>query len=148
MAECSGTEVLGPDECLELLASQALGRVVFTHQTIPVVQPVAFALDGVHITVAASQGPMLAAAFRGSVVAFQADRINVHNRSGWSVHAVGQSHVVTDADEASRLAALGLPFWGNRTEARRFVRVRLEVVEGHRLVPTPANPSARTSELA
>lgn len=42
MFDPSGPAVLGRDECLALLASARLGRVVFTTRGLPAVEPVKF----------------------------------------------------------------------------------------------------------
>ena len=44
--DSAGLQVLSPAECVELLATTPIGRVVFTDHALPAVQPVNFVLDG------------------------------------------------------------------------------------------------------
>ncbi|MHC5262718.1 pyridoxamine 5'-phosphate oxidase family protein [Streptomyces sp. UC4497] len=47
----------------------------------------------------------------GVAIAFEADAIDVHRRSGWSVIVTGQAHIVTDPVACERLARVGPRFW-------------------------------------
>ena len=44
--DAHGLEILDREDCLGLLASVPLGRVVFTDRALPAIQPVNFVLDG------------------------------------------------------------------------------------------------------
>lgn len=90
-------------DCLRLLGTAEIGRVVFSHHAMPAAHPVAYLLDGEEIVFRTGAGSILAAATRNAVIAFQADRIDPATRSGWSVLAVGEAYEVT---EPGRLAAL------------------------------------------
>ncbi|MFI6737226.1 pyridoxamine 5'-phosphate oxidase family protein [Nonomuraea sp. NPDC050451] len=130
--DSSGLQVLSREECLGLLSTTPIGRIVFTEHALPAVQPVNFHLDGQSIVIRTSIGSKLAAATRHAVVAFEADEFDSELRTGWSVTAVGQARAVTDPDEIHRLAALPLTTWasGNRDH---YIVVDAEQVSGRRI---------------
>ncbi|MBB5782808.1 pyridoxamine 5'-phosphate oxidase family protein [Nonomuraea jabiensis] len=130
--DSSGLQVLSREECLGLLSTTPIGRIVFTEHALPAVQPVNFHLDGRSIVIRTSTGSNLAAATRHAVVAFEADEFDSELRTGWSVTAVGQARAVTDPDEIHRLAALPLTAWapGSRDH---YIVVDAEQVSGRRI---------------
>ncbi|MFI7643959.1 pyridoxamine 5'-phosphate oxidase family protein [Nonomuraea sp. NPDC049400] len=130
--DSSGLQVLSREECLDLLSTTPIGRIVFTDHALPAVQAVNFCLDGRSIVIRTSIGSKLAAAARGAVVAFEADEFDPELRTGWSVTAVGYSRAVTDPAELDRLAALPLTASvpGNRDH---YIVVEAEQVSGHRV---------------
>jgi hypothetical protein len=120
------------DECLQLMASVPVGRIIYTRQALPAVELVNFALDNGDIIIRTDRTGKLAAATRGAVVAFEADCVDPECRVGWSVTVVGQSQEVTDPDEISRLEQIGLRSWapGDRDH---FIRIRPGILSGRRL---------------
>ncbi|MET7339006.1 pyridoxamine 5'-phosphate oxidase family protein [Nonomuraea sp. NPDC005650] len=130
--DASGLQVLSREECLGLLSTTPIGRIVFTDHALPAVQPVNFHLDGHSIVIRTSMDSKLATATRHSVVAFEADELDPELRTGWSVTAVGQARPVTDPDEIDRLAALPLSTWapGNRDQ---YIVVDAAQVSGRRI---------------
>ena len=56
----SGFDVLSRTECLRLLASAKVGRVVYTDGALPAVTPVNFALDGTVVVFPTATGSRLA----------------------------------------------------------------------------------------
>ncbi len=130
-----GLVVLPRDECLHLLATSVIGRVVFTAAALPAVQPVNFALDSDGaVVIRTAAGSRLASAARNAVLAFEVDDFDTETRSGWSVIVTGRADVVRDETELARLRALPLSPWagGDRTE---FVRIAAEIVSGRRVAP-------------
>ena len=123
---------LGRDECLRLMASVPVGRIIYTRQALPAVELVNFAVDDGDIIIKTDHSGKLAAATRGAVVAFEADRLDTERRVGWSVTVVGQSQEVTDPDEFGRLEQIGLSTWapGDR---EHFIRIRPGILTGRRL---------------
>ncbi|MEV4310164.1 pyridoxamine 5'-phosphate oxidase family protein [Nonomuraea sp. NPDC049624] len=130
--DSSGLQVLSREECLRLLSSTPIGRIVFTDRALPAVQPVNFCLDGERVVIRTSIGSKLAAATRHAVVAFEADEFDPAMRTGWSVTAVGHARAVTDPAETARLAALPLSPWapGSRDH---YVVVDAEQLSGRRI---------------
>ncbi|MCE0763817.1 pyridoxamine 5'-phosphate oxidase family protein [Pseudonocardia kujensis] len=90
-------------ECLRLLATADLGRVIYTEGAMPAAHPVSYVLDGEEIVFRSAGGATLIAATRGAVVAFQVDRIDAEDHTGWSVLGVGQAYEVTDRSRLSEL---------------------------------------------
>jgi len=125
-------EVLDHDECLELLGSVRVGRLVFTENALPAVHPVNFRLHGGDVAIRVAGGAKLEAADRHYVVAFQADDLEPDLRLGWTVTVVGHAERITDVDEVVELSGTFLQPW---VDGRRdhFVRVRSEKVTGRRL---------------
>ena len=72
--DANGLEVLAADECLQLLRTQAVGRIGLSSGALPVVLPVHFAIVGDEIMLCARQGTTLDAATRKAIVAFEVDR--------------------------------------------------------------------------
>jgi uncharacterized protein len=122
---------LSREECLALMASVSLGRIIFTRRALPAVELVCFALDNADIVIAAGA---LAAVTHGAVVAFQADDLDPVSRVGWTVTAIGQSREVTEQHEIDRLLQVGLGVWppGER-EREHFIRISPGILTGSRL---------------
>jgi uncharacterized protein len=119
-------------ECLRLLATVAIGRISYTRQALPAVEPVNFALADGAIVIRTDAGGKLAAATRRAVVAFQADDLDLVLRSGWSVTVVGRCEEVTDAGEVARLDRLGLESWAPGARDH-FLRIVPAIVTGRKL---------------
>lgn len=120
---------LSRQECLELMASVPIGRIIFTRQALPAVELVNFALDNGDIVIRTDLGGKLAAAVREAVVAFQADCVDAASRSGWSITVIGQSQEVTDPEEKDRLQQIGLNSWAPGERAH-FIRISPGILNG------------------
>ena len=120
------------DECLRLMASVSVGRIIYTRQALPAVELVNFAIDNSDIIIRTDHSGKLAAAIREAVVAFEADSLDTDRHVGWSVTAIGQSQEVTDPDETDWLDQIGLRSWapGDR---HHFIRIRPGILNGRRL---------------
>ncbi len=130
----AGLEILTEAQCLALLSTVPIGRIVFTEGALPAVQPVNFVLDDHHVIIRAMTGSKLAAAAAGAVVAFEVDEYDAKSESGWNVTAVGQATLVTDAAELERMATLPLRPWAGRWD--HVIRIRIELLRGRRLRPS------------
>ena len=129
-----GSRELGRHECLRLLATAAIGRVVHTRQALPAVAPVAFGLDGDGaVLLRTSAASELARAVDGAVVAFEADAFDVDTHSGWSVVVTGRAAVVSDRAEVERLERIGPRSWAP-SPGEVFVHIEPELVTGRELV--------------
>lgn len=128
--EFNGTDedVLSREESLRLLATAAVGRVVFTMRGLPAVQPVSFILvdDGVLI----GATPTLTAAVRDAIVVLQADDIDPASHTGWSVTVTGRAQDVGARDAKERFQDHS---WV--TEELNFMQIPAELVSGLRLHP-------------
>lgn len=89
-------ERLDRQECLRLLDTVSVGRVVFTTGALPAVEPVRYVLDEGCIVIRAWNGPRLVTPPEGTVVAFQADALDDTLHLAWSVTVVGKAHTVDD----------------------------------------------------
>jgi uncharacterized protein len=123
---------LSRDECLTLMASVPVGRIIYTRRALPAVELVNFALDQGDIVIRTDRSGKLAAATRGAVVAFEADQVDPAGQSGWSVTAIGPSSEVTDPGELARLRTIGLRSWAPGTRDH-FIRISPVMLNGRRL---------------
>jgi uncharacterized protein len=127
-----GLKQLSRDECLHLMTSVPVGRIIYTRQALPAVELVNFAIDDGDIIIRTDHSGKLAAATRGAVVAFEADSLDTVRHVGWSVTVIGQSQEVTDPDEISRLERIGLRSWAPGDRGH-FIRIRPGILNGRRL---------------
>lgn len=125
-------EQLSRDECMRLMGSVPVGRIVYTRQALPAVELVNFALDDGDIVIRTDAGGKLAAATRGAVVAFEADSVDDAGHAGWSVTVVGHARAVTDGAEIRHLEQTPLTPWapGRRDH---FIRIAPTIVNGRRI---------------
>ena len=132
-------ETLDRKRSLELLQTVQVGRLVFTEQALPAVQPVNFRLWRDDVVIRVAGGWKLAAAARNVVVAFEADELDSELRTGWSVTVVGHAQLITDVDDLVEVSGVFLQPW---VDGRRdyFVRIRTEKVTGRRLRTTLDKP--------
>jgi hypothetical protein len=122
-------EVLDEDECLELLAGAVVGRLAFTEDAMPAIEPVSFTvLDG-EVLIPTRPGSKVAAASRGAVVAFEVDDIDAVERTGWNVTVIGPSRVVTDPETIRSFDRRGIRPWLPTAE-HCYIAVRISLVRG------------------
>jgi uncharacterized protein len=125
-------EQLSRDECLRLMSSVPVGRIVYTRQALPAVELVNYVLVDGDIVISTHSAGKLAAATRGAVVAFEADCVDLAGQAGWSVTVVGQARAVTDGTEIHSLERIALNPW--LTEQRdHYIRISLSIVNGRRV---------------
>lgn len=129
-----GFRELDRQECLALLATVPVGRIVYTRQALPAVLPVSFCLDrDGAMVVHTSASSELAGAIDGAVVALEADDLDAAAHSGWSVVAMGLATLVTDPVEHARLLRTGPRSWAPAPQ-EVFVRIAQGLVTGRELV--------------
>jgi uncharacterized protein len=121
---------LSRDECLRLMASVSIGRIIYTRQALPAVELVNFALDEGDIVIRTDGVGKLAAATRHTIVAFEADCLDV-DQAGWSGTAIGPSREVTDPEDIARLQKIDLSSWPYGAR-EHFIRVSPELLNGRR----------------
>ncbi|MEW2296169.1 pyridoxamine 5'-phosphate oxidase family protein [Streptomyces sp. NPDC006743] len=128
-----GFRELDRQECLRLLVTAVVGRVVHTRHALPAVLPVNFRVDSdgavLLRTAAASE---LARAIDGAVVAFEADEVDPAAHSGWSVVVTGSASVMADPAERGRLVTDWPPSWVP-SPREVFIRIEPELVTGREL---------------
>jgi hypothetical protein len=137
-------EQLSRAECMRLMGTVPVGRIVYTRQALPAVELVNFALVDGDIVIRTSAAGKLAAATRGAVVAFEAGSVDLAGHAGWSVTVVGQARAVTGGAEISGLERAALASWvpGERDH---FIRISPAIVNGRRVggQPQAEDPWAR-----
>ena len=134
MCPHDGFRELERHECLRLLATVPVGRIVHTRQALPAVLLVNFRLDDDGaVLLCTSAASELVRAIDGAVVAFEADEVDAVAHSGWSVVVTGSAAVVTDPAERERLATTGPVSWVPSPQ-EVFVRIEPQLVTGRELV--------------
>jgi hypothetical protein len=144
---------LSRGECLHLLSTGTVGRVVVTLGVgnRPVIRPVNYAFDTVSQSVVfrSTAGVKLHALSRASHACFEADALDSASRTGWSVIIDGVTEPVTDQTEIRRLEQLGLHSWVTGASGQ-LMRIRARTVSGRRIEDIAANrtaaPGTRFSE--
>lgn len=124
---------LGEDECLRLLGSIRLGRIVFTVNALPAIRPVNHALIDGRIVIRTHEGGALLATTSlgtdtGVVVAYEADLIDPEEHTGWSVIVTGRAQLVTDPQDVIAAQRLLAP-WVDET-MEHVVAIRPELITG------------------
>jgi nitroimidazol reductase NimA-like FMN-containing flavoprotein (pyridoxamine 5'-phosphate oxidase superfamily) len=136
-------EILDREECLRLLRTVQVGRLVFIEGGQPAVQPVNFRTHLGNVVIRVAGGAKLDAAIGKAVVAFEADELDPELRFGWSVTVVGHAELITDIDELVAVSGTWLRSWVDGWR-HRFIRIRAEKVTGRRL-HTPAGSTIPVS---
>ena len=129
----AGLAVLRFEECLDLLRSCAVGRIAFTRNGDIEVLPVNHCVVDRTIAFRTASGSKLAAAYDGSVVAFEVDSYDPRERTGWSVLVKGRAELVLDSRLLARLDATGLRTWSPSAAQAQWVVIRADEVSGRRL---------------
>jgi hypothetical protein len=123
-------EYLDTQQCLQLMAGMAVGRVVYTLNAMPAVLPVRFRIDpDGSVVLEECSASELVRAVEGAVIAFETGEVSGVDGSGWSVTVLGRASVAP------------VPTTGTDQVAHKDqVQIRLlpEVVTGRRLASPPA----------
>ncbi len=128
----SSLSVLSRDECLRLIATSPIGRIVFTERALPAIRLVNFILNGDEIVIRTGEGGKLLSAVQHTVVAFEVDDVDYPAGTGWSVTVIGHAREVTDRAELTRLRGLLLASWAPGPR-EHLICVKVELVSGRRL---------------
>jgi len=126
-------EELIRSECLNLLATESVGRVGLLVDGRPEILPVNFAIDGDTILFRTAHDTVLNQASM-SVVAFEVDHLDPESHSGWSVLLQGLAYDIGDTIDATseRLRQLSLMTWAPDRRQRWF-QIRPDKITGRRL---------------
>ena len=129
----TGLEVIDPDECRRLLAGDEIGRLAIISGATPAVFPVNYALDGDTVVFRTAPGTKLAQGPRARV-AFEIDRFDRSDRTGWSVVLTGRLEEVTtyDARTLERVTRLPLESWACGVKAH-WMRILPGSITGRRI---------------
>jgi nitroimidazol reductase NimA-like FMN-containing flavoprotein (pyridoxamine 5'-phosphate oxidase superfamily) len=130
-ADMNKLRSLLPKECLALLGSAPVGRLVFTEDALPAIRPVNFILHDGDIVVRTSPTGALGK-LADQVVAFEVDEIAPGTHTGWSVVAVGKVEHITDIET---LVAMSDPIrkpWAPGTRSC-YLRIPIEIITGREI---------------
>jgi nitroimidazol reductase NimA-like FMN-containing flavoprotein (pyridoxamine 5'-phosphate oxidase superfamily) len=143
-----GAELVELDrtECLRLLATGDVGRVVFTEAAMPAALPVAYLLDGEEVVFRTGEARAFAA-IRRAVVGFQCDEIDRTSRTGWTVFGVGQAYEMTDPERLATVCERLPATWLSR-QPRHVVALPLHHLTGHRVLSPAARQCAGPDDAA
>lgn len=128
----SGLEILGFEECVQLLQGEYVGRVAFVSAGDPVILPVNYVWHDGSVLIRTAPGSKLDAAAMRSPVAFEIDAFDEVYHSGWSVLVTGVVEEL-DGDEERLVEDLPLTPWARGVERSHWLRIRAERVSGRRL---------------
>lgn len=121
-------------ECIELLASHRVGRIVFADDGGPTTLPVNYALDGRDVLIATSPYGAIAAWAPTKRVSFEIDEIDPLREAGWSVILRGRAEEALYLDVPVDPDDLPYP-WAEGS--RHFtLRIRADSITGRRLIPS------------
>lgn len=125
-------ELLTDRQCIDLMATERIGRVGITVGALPAIFPVNYELWNGDIFFRTGEGTKLRAAANGGVVGFEVDHVEPNTRAGWSVLVIGVADVVHPDDDAGLPAVPPSPWAGGKRS--HLVRIRPEIISGRRLV--------------
>ncbi len=131
--DSAGLVVLTTLESLALLATATVGRVGISSQALPLILAVHFTLDVDRILFRTGAGSTLAAATRGSVVAFEVDGPAASMWPLWSVVVTGVATHLDECDDGVVLEQFASPDRWTPVEQSRAVSISTERVTGRRL---------------
>jgi nitroimidazol reductase NimA-like FMN-containing flavoprotein (pyridoxamine 5'-phosphate oxidase superfamily) len=125
-------EHVHPTECRHLLSLAPVGRVGVLVDSAPEIYPVNHVVDDRMIVFRTDGGTRLRSLDRSPSVCFEADGMNLDDRTGWSVLVKGRAVVLSDPEEVRRATELPLRFWalGPKTQ---WVRIVPAEVTGRRI---------------
>ncbi|NKQ52094.1 pyridoxamine 5'-phosphate oxidase family protein [Amycolatopsis sp. K13G38] len=131
MLDAFGLEVLDRDECVALLASVEVGRVVFTKRGLPAVQPVKYLVQQDSVWFPVQARTDLFGSADDGVVAFEVDAFDPGLRTGWWVTVLGRASAAVECDLPQRRPELS---WQPPLATDvRCIRIPIEVVSGRRV---------------
>jgi len=133
---------------MRLLDSISVGRIVFTSRALPAIRPVCHLVDDDHIIIRTDRNAAIISELRadaGTVVAYEADSIDMADHLGWSVIVVGVAHPVTDPDLAAFYRQSLRPWVSGVKD--QVISIHADMVTGFRLVADRASTADLDSPL-
>jgi nitroimidazol reductase NimA-like FMN-containing flavoprotein (pyridoxamine 5'-phosphate oxidase superfamily) len=131
----AGLVELSRADCLRLLATGAVGRVVFTDRALPAAHPVTYLLDQEEIVFRTASGAKIAVASVRNIVAFQVDQIDLDNSRGWSVLGIGQAYEIIDPERLVTLTPRMPRPWASGAANGHVIGIPLQQLSGRQLLP-------------
>jgi hypothetical protein len=132
---------LDDTECRTRLLGGRLGRLAFTRNALPAIEPVCYRLHDQEVVIPALPDSPFLPRTDSPVVALGVDACDDAVWTGWCVTVVGPCRSVDDPAEVAVLDALPWPLPG-RTRGRRYVAVRIGMLSGWRTATTSPDPTS------
>jgi len=133
-------DILGDDECMELLASTRLGRLIYSSRYGPTALPVTYTIDDGSVVMGTWDPVLFDEDLRTGIeqaeyqVAVQVDHIDVEAREGWFLLLRGAAHHLDTEAEYESFVDAGLEPWIEGIAAH-FIRVNPTSIRGNRIRP-------------
>jgi nitroimidazol reductase NimA-like FMN-containing flavoprotein (pyridoxamine 5'-phosphate oxidase superfamily) len=128
----TGLEVLDRPECMTLLATTNLGRVILSVGALPAAFPVNYRVRGATVVFRTGPGTKVTRALDSNVVGFEVDSVDIEAGVGWTVLVVGSAAIVTEPDEIEALEQWDIPSLSGDA-LPLFVRVSIDKISGRRI---------------
>jgi nitroimidazol reductase NimA-like FMN-containing flavoprotein (pyridoxamine 5'-phosphate oxidase superfamily) len=131
-------ERLDEAECLELLGTEGLGRLVYNSRYGPTALPVEYKVYEGSIVFRTAQDTFTDEDLRTGIahaeyhVALEIDQIDLAAREGWTVLVRGAAHHVDTEAERASIVDTGVEPW-IEGEPEHFVRINPTRIWGHRI---------------
>ena len=136
-------EEISTAECKELLASRSLGVIAYTEHALPAIRTVNYVVDGDEVLIRTTADSIFARAVANATVALNVHVVDLDQRSGWSVTAVGRARLLPVEQSQALSGTLGT--WAPE-ESGQVLHLRLQKITGRRM-RAGAAPLAPDSEL-
>jgi nitroimidazol reductase NimA-like FMN-containing flavoprotein (pyridoxamine 5'-phosphate oxidase superfamily) len=122
---------LSVDECMELLKTQSLGRLVYLVRDKPQIRPLTYGLHQGSVAFRIGYGDLLDTIHQQPVV-FEVDHGDVATRTGWSVIIHGIAEEIWRSEELAIAHDMRLQPWapGDRDH---YVRILPTAITGRRI---------------
>lgn len=125
-------EILYRDECLDLLASQRVGRIAFVAEDGAMILPINYVLHDDRIVFRTNSGSKYSAVLGAEKVAFEIDGIDPVQATGWSVVVRGRARLLSAKVRLDPSERGDLRPWA-RGARDHWVALSLETVTGRRI---------------
>ena len=131
-------ERLDEPECMELLSTAKIGRLVYNSRYGPVALPSEYKIQEESIvfrtyrTTFTEEDLRTGIAYAEYKVAVEVDQSDPETRLGWVVLVQGAAHHIDTEAERAEIAHLGLESWVEG-EPEHFIRVNLSQISGQRI---------------
>ena len=126
-----GMTVLEPDECLDLLRRETVGRIAVAILEHPDIFPINYVVDRGGVVFRSAEGTKLAAGVLGRGVAFEVDGVEADTHEAWSVVVKGRAVEIERLEEL--MAAQDLPLYPWQAAPKhRYVRIEPDEITGRR----------------
>jgi hypothetical protein len=130
------SRALSPTEALQLLGRVELGRIAFTIDALPTIQPVNHVVDQGDVIVRGHRGmDVVLRAAVGKVVAYSAGVIDPRTYVGWSVTLTGVAQLIDNPAELAGYPPVVRPWEPH--EQSYVIRIHPQVVTGFELHEQP-----------